>query len=133
MTQTRIPVGLPRQNPTKSCWQTTPLLIADHRTTRTPPSKTTYAIIGPGITGTAIAYKLLQERPNASIVILEARQASSGATGRNGGHCRVRRYLDFKNYLEAFGKEESLKLEVLGEENVVNLGELVKELGIESI
>src|SRR5882757_4271879 len=101
MTQTRIPVGLPRQNPTKSCWQNPPQLIADHRTTPTPPSKTTYAIIRPGIAGTAIAYKLLQERPNASIVILEARQASSGATGRNGGHCRVRRYLESKNYLEA--------------------------------
>jgi hypothetical protein len=41
--------------------------------------------------------------------------------------------LDSKNYLEAFGKEDSLKLEVLGEENVANLGELIKELGIESI
>jgi glycine/D-amino acid oxidase-like deaminating enzyme len=64
---------------------------------------------------------------------LEARQVSSGATGRNGGHCRVGWYLDFKNYLEAFGKEDALKLEVLEEENVANLGGLIKELGIESI
>jgi hypothetical protein len=41
--------------------------------------------------------------------------------------------LDFKNYLEAFGKEDALKLEVLEEENVANLGGLIKELGIESI
>ena len=111
MTRTKIPVGLPRQNPTKSYWQTPPLLIADHRTTANLPSKTKYTIIGSGITGTAIAYKLLQEEPNATIVILEARQASSGATGRNGGHCRAGRYLDFKNYLEAFGREDALKLE----------------------
>jgi len=130
MTRTKIPVGLPRQNPTKSYWQTPPLLIADHRTTANLPSKTKYTIIGSGITGTAIAYKLLQEEPNATIVILEARQASSGATGRNGGHCRAGRYLDFKNYLEAFGREDALKLEVLEEENVANVTKLIKELGI---
>jgi glycine/D-amino acid oxidase-like deaminating enzyme len=130
MTRTEIPVGLPRQNPTKSYWQTPPLPIADHRTTPILPSRTEYAIIGSGITGTAIAYKLLQEEPNASIIILEARQASSGATGRNGGHCRAGRYLDFKNYLEAFGKEDALKLELLEEDNVANVGKLIKELDI---
>jgi glycine/D-amino acid oxidase-like deaminating enzyme len=131
MTRTKIPVGLPRRNPTKAYWQTPPLPISDHRTTPTLPRYTKYVIVGSGITGASIAYKLLQEEPDACIVILEARQASSGATGRNGGHCRAGRYLDFKNYLEAFGKEDALKLERLEEENVQNLGKLVRELDID--
>jgi glycine/D-amino acid oxidase-like deaminating enzyme len=131
MTRTKLPVRLPYQNPTKAYWQTPPLRIADHRTTSTLPTSTKYAIIGSSITGASIAYKLLQEEPDASIVILEARQASSGATGRNGGHCRAGRYLDFKKYLEAFGKEDALKLEKLEDENVRNVGKLVKELDIE--
>ncbi|MAB91712.1 MAG: FAD-dependent oxidoreductase, partial [Planctomycetes bacterium] len=61
-------------------------------------------IVGSGITGAITAYKLLQEKPGASIVVLEARQACSGATGRNGGHCRAGRYLEFKDYLEQFGE-----------------------------
>jgi glycine/D-amino acid oxidase-like deaminating enzyme len=105
------------------------LPIADHRTTLTLPSSTQYAIIGSGITGASIAYKLLQE-PDAFIVILEARQASSGATGRNGGHCCAGRYLEFKKYLEEFGREYALKLEKLEEENVRNVGKVIKELGI---
>jgi glycine/D-amino acid oxidase-like deaminating enzyme len=88
-------------------------------------------IIGSGITGASIAWKLLQAEPDASILILEARTASSGATGRNGGHCRAGRYLNFKTDLETFGKEEALKLETLEEQNVKNVGEFIKKHGIE--
>jgi glycine/D-amino acid oxidase-like deaminating enzyme len=87
--------------------------MSDHRTTPTIPATTKYAIIGSGITGAIIAYKLLELEPNASIVILEARQASSGATGRNGGHCRAGRYVEFKKYVKAFGTEDALKREKL--------------------
>lgn len=62
--------------------------------------------------------------------MLEARQASSGATGRNGGHCRACRYSSLASDLRKFGKEEALKLDMLEEENVANLGKLIKELGI---
>ncbi len=105
--------------------------ICDHRTTRTLPSTAKYAIIGSGITGASIAYKLLKEKPNASIVILAARQASSGASERNGGHRRAGRYLEFKQYVDAFGKEDALKCETLEEDNVKNMGKLIRELGIE--
>lgn len=88
-------------------------------------------IIGSGITGASIAHKLLAEQPNASILMLEARQASSGATGRNGGHCRAGRYLEFASDLEQFGEEDALRMEKLEEENVQNVGKLIKELGIE--
>ncbi|KAK0113020.1 hypothetical protein ONS95_014730 [Cadophora gregata] len=127
MTKTTIPIGLPYPNPTKAYWQTPPHHLSDHRTTALLPSSAKYLIVGSGITGAVTAFKLLQEEPGASIVILEARQACSGATGRNGGHCRAGRYLEFRTYLEEFGKEEALLMEKLEEENVRKLGEFVKE------
>lgn len=131
MTASKLSVGLPRPNPTKAYWQTPPLPIADHRTTPNLPSSSEYVIIGSGITGATIAHKLLAEQHDAQILLLEARQASSGATGRNGGHCRAGRYLEFATDLKQFGRENALRMEKLEEENVQNVGSLIKELGID--
>ncbi|KAH7418155.1 FAD dependent oxidoreductase [Cadophora sp. MPI-SDFR-AT-0126] len=131
MTKTTIPVGLPYPNPTKAYWQSPPHHLSDHRTTGSLPTSAKYVIVGSGITGAITAYKLLQEEPGASIVVLEARQACSGATGRNGGHCRAGRYLEFKDYLEEFGEQEALLMEKLEEENVKKVGQFVKEHEIE--
>jgi gamma-glutamylputrescine oxidase len=43
------------------------------------------AIVGGGFTGTSTAYHLARRFPEKSIVLLEARQLASGASGRNGG------------------------------------------------
>lgn len=81
------PVTLPHDNPTQSYWQEPPADIADLRTTVSLPGSADVVIIGSGITGAAIAWNFLQdandEKPR-STVMLEARQACSGATGRNG-------------------------------------------------
>jgi glycine/D-amino acid oxidase-like deaminating enzyme len=131
MTKTKIPVGLPHPDPTKAYWQTPPLPIADHRTTPHLPPLAKYVIVGSGVSGASIAWKLYQEKPCASIVMLEARQACSGATGRNGGHCRAGRYLSFKNDLDNFGEHEALLMEKLEEDNVKNVGEFIKTHGID--
>lgn len=82
----RIPVTLPRDNPSQSYWQDPPDEIADLRTTEELPDQADIVIIGSGISGAATAWKLLQDdnSPPPKIVMLEARQACSGATGRNG-------------------------------------------------
>jgi hypothetical protein len=88
-----IPVTLPRANPTVSYWQDPPdPEIADYLSgnvesrTRILPETADILIIGSGITGSCIAYNLLQDPQNhgKKIAMLEARQACSGATGRNG-------------------------------------------------
>ncbi len=79
----QIPVTLPVANPTVSYWQDPPSALADHRTTATLPATADTVIIGSGITGAAIAWHLLQGA-STNILMLEARQACSGATGRNG-------------------------------------------------
>ena len=43
------------------------------------------AIIGGGITGVSTAWHLGERRPDLRVVLLEARELGSGASGRNGG------------------------------------------------
>lgn len=89
----RIPVSLPRTGPTTSYWQEPPDPIADTRTTADLPAAADVVIIGSGITGASVAWNLLKHIPlthgvavhkKPSVVMLEARDACSGATGRNG-------------------------------------------------
>ncbi|KAF2138999.1 uncharacterized protein K452DRAFT_290096 [Aplosporella prunicola CBS 121167] len=86
------PAGLPVPNPTKSFWHSEPNeFLLGHRTTPDLPAEADIVIVGSGITGTSAA-RFLAEDPRAkgrSVVMLEAREACWGATGRNGGHCQV--------------------------------------------
>ncbi|PMB70829.1 Gamma-glutamylputrescine oxidoreductase [Beauveria bassiana] len=53
------------------------------------PSQCHVVIVGGGYAGIATAYHLLSsEGPPLQVVLIEARQPCSGATGRNGGHLR---------------------------------------------
>ena len=79
-----IPPGQPRSQPTVSYWQDPPDAIADHQTTTHLPEHADVVIIGSGITGATIAYDLLNVQPDVKVILLEARQAASGASGRNG-------------------------------------------------
>lgn len=79
-----IPVSLPRDNPTVSYWQDPPDEIADLRSTGQLPETADVVIVGSGISGAAITHNILLRAPETKIVLLEARQACSGATGRNG-------------------------------------------------
>ncbi|RMZ90546.1 hypothetical protein DV736_g2223, partial [Chaetothyriales sp. CBS 134916] len=79
-----IPPGLPQADPVRSYWWEPISDMADCRTTAELPSSADVVIVGSGISGASIAYNLLVERPETKIVLLEARQAASGASGRNG-------------------------------------------------
>lgn len=75
----------PVENSTLPFWRTEPHEIDNHRTTVELPEKCEVLIIGAGFSGASIAYHLLGDDPSPpSIVVLEARSACSGATGRNG-------------------------------------------------
>lgn len=90
----KIPPTLPRFNPTQSYWQTPPSHLATYRSAETLPESADYVIIGSGITGTMCAWNLLDKLGHGreqgdddgkpSVVMLEAREVCSGATGRNG-------------------------------------------------
>ncbi|KAL1882360.1 hypothetical protein VTK73DRAFT_1919 [Phialemonium thermophilum] len=96
---------LPVPSPTEPYWLRDPPYpeLVD---TQSPsqPSEADVVIIGSGIAGAAVAWSLLHGRergsqessgsdisgpPLPSVVVLEARQMCSGATGRNGGHIKA--------------------------------------------
>lgn len=131
MSEASFKPGLPVANPTRSYWQTQPSKISDLRSTENLPSSSKYVIVGSGVTGASIAHKLLLAEPSASIVMLEARQACSGATGRNGGHCRVGNYIRFEGDVEKFGEVAACMVQKLEENNVQKVKELVAELNID--
>ena len=105
-----IPPRLPRPNPTTSYWQDPPSLLASHRSTDDLPSSTDVVIIGSGITGTVLAHFLLDQPSRPSIVMLEARTACSGATGRNGGHTKCASYRSFLGNVALLGEAEAAKI-----------------------
>lgn len=105
--------GLPNANPSISYWQLPPLEgVADHQSAQLP-SEADVVIIGSGISGTSIAWHLLKEANRTTplrIAMLEARQACSGATGRNGGHIRPSSYSEYAGAKEAVSQEEAAKI-----------------------
>ncbi|KAJ4328772.1 hypothetical protein N0V84_000777 [Fusarium piperis] len=114
--------GLPSANPTSSAWQEPAAPIAT--------TKTDIAIIGSGITGTSVAHTLLNH-PNGSklrVTILEARNACSGATGRNGGHLVSDTCDHFEHLVTTFGVEEATKMLKFSEANIEELKALIGQL-----
>ena len=136
------PSGLPVPNPTESYWQTPPHQLASHRSTPSLPSTADYVVVGSGISGTSIAWhlhKLLTSSgtsssfspDNPEILHLEARTLCSGATGRNGGHCRTGRWLMFLSSLLLYGSTEALKMEKMEEDTVSALSSFAISHGID--
>ncbi|KAL6812591.1 FAD dependent oxidoreductase [Trichoderma sp. SZMC 28015] len=88
------PSGLPVDNPNKSYWLSEPSeVLLGHHTTNDLPQTTDVLIVGSGITGAFAAHFLKEKAPNLNVVMLEAREACWGATGRNGGHCQPGYYV----------------------------------------
>lgn len=82
------PAGLPVPNSSSSFWHSEPnQFLLGHRTTPELPAEADIVIVGSGITGTSAARFLAEDdrAKGKSIVLLEAREACWGATGRNGG------------------------------------------------
>ncbi|WWD18874.1 hypothetical protein CI109_103329 [Kwoniella shandongensis] len=78
---------------TVSHWQATnrgkSSLFNHNRDKKLPTDVVDYVVIGAGMAGASMAYHLT--RPGIAdgkkVVVLEAKDVASGATGRNGGHC----------------------------------------------
>lgn len=66
-------------------WRTELHELDSHRSTTELPEESDLVIIGGGYAGAATAFHYYNENDSpGSVLILEARQACSGATGRNG-------------------------------------------------
>ncbi|KAI8956961.1 FAD dependent oxidoreductase [Daldinia sp. FL1419] len=108
--------GLPVDNPTKSYWhKELSGKLLGHRTTKDLPRSADVVIVGSGITGSFAAHFLKEKQPDWNIVMVEAREACSGATGRNGGHCQPAIYLP-KPHIASFELRNFIYLKSLVEE-----------------
>ncbi|KAH0838765.1 hypothetical protein J3R83DRAFT_7140 [Lanmaoa asiatica] len=122
--------AFPIQEPTQSFWAFPPSSIATHSSSDSFPThadvgeylclgmlyscsirRHLVVIIGSGISGASFARTLLdidQERNDNSdslnVVMLEAQDTCSGATGRNGGHINPPLYHDYENLKRSLGK-----------------------------
>lgn len=132
-TKLHIP-GFPVPDPTVAYWQDPPHRIANLRTTPELPTSETfdYVIIGSGISGAGTAHKLLDRNPDLSILMLEARTAASGATGRNGGHCKAGSWKSAKKWIDTYGEDEGLKLGNMEQDCVNDVREFVRSNNVSS-
>lgn len=106
--------GIPNHATTSSFW-----LKDRHPRFELPnpdlPTEADVVIIGSGITGTSIARTLLQNRksttptPHPYVVMIEARDICSGATGRNGGHI-LETADDYTDFADDLGEEAARKI-----------------------
>ncbi|KAF2199067.1 FAD dependent oxidoreductase-like protein [Delitschia confertaspora ATCC 74209] len=125
--QARLPVTLPVPNPTPSYWHIPKSPLSNHLHADLLPPTADFVIIGSGITGTLLAYNLLNALPDSNIVMLEAREVCSGATGRNGGHTKAASYREYLAHKEVLGKEEALRIARLEYQNILETHRLAEK------
>ncbi|OHE92791.1 hypothetical protein CORC01_11941 [Colletotrichum orchidophilum] len=103
---------LPVLNPCISFWRQTTRSYSYliHNDEGPIPKAAKYVIIGSGISGALAAFKLVEGGIiGADIVILEAREAASGASSRNAGHIRPDCFRGFTVYKSFHGEEHAAK------------------------
>ncbi|GIZ43973.1 hypothetical protein CKM354_000718200 [Cercospora kikuchii] len=106
---------LPVPNPTKSYWiEAAESPLRHHRSTSELPSEADVVIVGSGYSGASTAYWLHKSTENATnkprMVMLEARDICSCATGRNGGQLRPHAYSRYLPWKEIFGAQGAMEL-----------------------
>ncbi|KAJ3918744.1 FAD dependent oxidoreductase [Lentinula edodes] len=126
---------LPVQNPTKSFWIDSPDAnpLAKEGSTGLLPTAADICIIGSGITGVSVAYHLATRfmgKEPLKIILLEARDFCSGATGRNGGHLTPNVFFDFCNYKARYGQQEALKALELENHTAMGILEFISSQNI---
>ncbi|KAK5099203.1 hypothetical protein LTS08_005783 [Lithohypha guttulata] len=127
----KVEVDLPHPEPCVSYWQQPPDEIADLRSTPELPQDVDIVIVGSGVSGSSIAYNLLSANRKLRIVMLEARQAASGASGRNGGHTKTATYRSFSENVAAVGEDEAIRISQLEYDCMAAVHAFAKEKNIQ--
>lgn len=113
--------NIPQPESSASFWHSEPSeFLLGHRTTPDLPAEADVVIIGSGITGASVARYLTENArgKDLSVVMLDAREACWGATGRNGGHCQAL-LLDRGPDVSAFENRNVNTVKAFVEENKV--------------
>lgn len=133
------PADLPSANPTRSFWahsspDANPLACEGSHGSLTTDAD--ICIIGSGISGISVAYHIAEAVGNKTIlgaplrvVILEARDFCSGATGRNGGHLTPHTFYSFAERQNRFGTDEAIRSSALEQYTVSSLVNIIERNG----
>ncbi|CAG7954251.1 unnamed protein product [Penicillium olsonii] len=130
----------PVPNGTTPFWRTEPHALDSHRSTEFLPLECDIVIVGAGYAGASVAHHIInQTQPGLippSIVILEARQACSGATGRNvifhiGGHMKPDIYNGIAGLAVDHGVEAAAEVAAFEAKHVTYLKQFVENENIQ--
>ncbi|KAK1986874.1 FAD dependent oxidoreductase [Colletotrichum cereale] len=126
------PVPVPKA--IKPYWRQELHPLDSHQSSETLPAEQDIVIIGAGYAGAALAYYLLEDVEVSSrptVTILEAREACSGATARNGGHVRPDLFAGLPGRIKRFGQEAADEVALFELANFHAVRDLVREKNID--
>ncbi|RDW90741.1 NAD(P)/FAD-dependent oxidoreductase [Aspergillus mulundensis] len=124
-----IDPGLPVPTPTQPFWLSSPSPLAKLRSPWLDQAD--IVIIGSGMTSVSLCRSLFAKCPDVSIIVLEARDLCSGATGRNGGHIKAMSPGVWVERKAQFGVQEALKIMEFEHGHLQSMTSCIKENGLE--
>lgn len=133
----RMSSSYPYPNPSKSFWiEEGPNHLKNHHTTDILPNEIDVVIIGSGYSGTSVASNLLLNKNSLlhkkpSVLMLEARDVCSGATGRNGGHIRSFYHGAHKHFVDKVGEKMAAELVMFEHNELIKVKNLTEKYDIE--
>ncbi|QKD56842.2 FAD dependent oxidoreductase [Fusarium oxysporum Fo47] len=112
-----------------SFWRSQEGELDTHRSTSQLPSQCDIVVVGAGYSGAATVTQILSKcgGKTPSILVLEARQLCSGATGRNGGHLKPDSYYSISRIANEYGIEAATELANFEFANVDAIANYVRE------
>lgn len=102
--------SLPVPNATQPYWMDDAPFPELNDIKETLPQEVDVIVIGSGITSVSATKAILELlNPAPKVLVLEARDICSGATGRNGGHIKATPYRDFVDHARTLGSHEKAR------------------------